>query len=36
VFEVPGLPLEVRWAWGEDNNYAFTSTALTSQDLAGL
>jgi methanethiol oxidase len=31
VFEVPGLPLEVRWAWGEDNNYAFTSTALTSK-----
>jgi methanethiol oxidase len=31
VFEVPGVPLEVRWAWGEDNNYAFTSTALTSQ-----
>jgi hypothetical protein len=31
VFEVPGLPLEVRWAWGENNNYAFTSTALTSK-----
>jgi methanethiol oxidase len=31
VFEVPGVPLEIRWAWGEDNNYAFTSTALTSQ-----
>jgi methanethiol oxidase len=31
VFEVPGVPLEVRWAWGEDHNYAFTSTALTSQ-----
>ncbi len=31
VFEVPGVPLEVRWAWGEDHNYAFTSTALTSK-----
>ncbi len=30
VFEVPGVPLEVRWAWGPDHNYAFTSTALTS------
>lgn len=31
VFEVPGVPLEVRWAWGEDTAHAFTSTALTSQ-----
>ena len=31
VFEVPGVPLEVRWAWGPNNNYAFTSTALTSE-----
>jgi selenium-binding protein 1 len=31
VFEVPGVPLEVRWAWGEDSDYAFTSTALTSK-----
>ena len=31
VFNVPGVPLEVRWAWGEENAYAFTSTALTSQ-----
>lgn len=31
VFEVSGVPLEVRWAWGEDHNYAFTSTALTSK-----
>jgi selenium-binding protein 1 len=31
VFEVPGAPLEVRWAWGEDHNYAFTATALTSK-----
>ena len=31
VFNVPGAPLEVRWAWGPKNNYAFTSTALTSK-----
>jgi selenium-binding protein 1 len=31
VFEVPGAPLEVRWAWGEDHNYAFTTAALTSK-----
>jgi len=31
VFHVPGAPLEVRWAWGPRNNYAFTTTALTSQ-----
>lgn len=31
VFAVPGVPLEVRWAWGEDKAHAFTSTALTSQ-----
>jgi methanethiol oxidase len=31
VFHVPGAPLEVRWAWGPRNNYAFTSTALTSK-----
>lgn len=31
VFSVPGVPLEVRWAWGEDHNYAFTTTALTSK-----
>jgi selenium-binding protein 1 len=31
VFHVPGAPLEVRWAWGPHNNYAFTSTALTSK-----
>jgi len=31
VFHVPGTPLEVRWAWGPRNNYAFTSTALTSK-----
>jgi selenium-binding protein 1 len=31
VFHVPGAPLEVRWAWGPHNNYAFTATALTSK-----
>ena len=31
VLHVPGTPLEVRWAWGPHNNYAFTSTALTSK-----
>jgi methanethiol oxidase len=31
VFHVPGAPLEVRWAWGPSNNYAFTATALTSK-----
>lgn len=31
VFHVPGAPLEVRWAWGEDNDYAFTAAALTSK-----
>jgi methanethiol oxidase len=31
VFHVPGVPLEVRWAWGPQNNYAFTTTALTSK-----
>jgi len=31
VFNVPGAPLEIRWAWGPRNNYAFTSAALTSK-----
>jgi selenium-binding protein 1 len=31
VFKVPGAPLEVRWAWGENHNYAFTATALGSK-----
>jgi len=31
VFKVPGSPLAVRWAWGENHNYAFTATALTSK-----
>ena len=31
VFQVPGAPLEIRWAWGANHNYAFTATALTSK-----
>ena len=31
VFDVPGAPLEIRCAWGADNRYCFTSTALTSK-----
>ncbi len=31
VFHVPGAPLEIRWAWGTDHNYAFTAAALTSK-----
>ena len=31
IFEVPGVPLEIRWAWGDKHNYAFTATALTSK-----
>ncbi len=31
VLEVPGAPLEIRFAWGPRNNYAFTTAALTSQ-----
>lgn len=31
VLHVPGAPLEIRVAWGPKHNYAFTSTALTSQ-----
>jgi selenium-binding protein 1 len=31
VFKVPGAPLEIRWALGEQHNYAFTATALGSK-----
>ena len=31
IFHVPGAPLEIRWAWGDKHNYAFTATALTSK-----
>ena len=31
AFHVPGAPLEIRWAWGDQHNYAFTATALGSK-----
>ena len=31
VLDVPGAPLEIRCAWGENHNYCFTTTALTSK-----
>ena len=31
TLEVPGAPLEIRWALQSRNDYAFTSTALTSK-----
>ncbi len=31
TLDVPGAPLEVRWALQPDHHYAFTSTALTSK-----
>jgi len=31
VFSVPGAPLEIRWAWGEKHNYAFSATSLGSK-----
>ncbi len=31
ILDVPGAPLEIRCAWGSNNNYCFTTTALTSQ-----
>jgi selenium-binding protein 1 len=31
IFDVPGAPLEIRCAWGANNNYCFTTTALTSK-----
>jgi selenium-binding protein 1 len=31
VFQTPGAPLEIRWAWAPNHNYAFTATALTSK-----
>jgi hypothetical protein len=34
VFHVPGAPLEVRWAWGPNHNYAFTAAALSSKPAA--
>jgi selenium-binding protein 1 len=31
VFQVPGAPLEIRWALQPRHNYGFTTTALTSK-----
>ncbi len=31
IFHVPGVPLEIRWTWGEEAGHAFTSTALTAK-----
>jgi selenium-binding protein 1 len=31
TFEVPGAPLEIRWALGPRHHWAFTSTALTAR-----
>jgi selenium-binding protein 1 len=31
VLDVPGAPLEIRCAWDPENNYCFTTTALTSE-----
>jgi selenium-binding protein 1 len=31
VFDVPGVPLEIRFASGDDHNWAFTATNLTSK-----
>jgi selenium-binding protein 1 len=31
VFKTPGAPLEIRWAWAPNHNYAFTATALGSR-----
>ena len=31
ILDVPGAPLEIRCAWGSQNNYCFTTTALTSK-----
>ncbi|WP_282608979.1 selenium-binding protein SBP56-related protein [Pelagibius sp. Alg239-R121] len=31
VMHVPGAPLEIRFPWGPNSNYAFTTTALTSK-----
>jgi selenium-binding protein 1 len=31
ILDVPGAPLELRCAWGDEHNYCFTTTALTSE-----
>jgi selenium-binding protein 1 len=35
ILEVPGAPLEIRWALKPEHHYAFTATALTSK-LVGI
>jgi selenium-binding protein 1 len=35
TLEVPGVPLEIRWALQDGHDYAFTATALTSK-LVGI
>ena len=30
TFSTPGAPLEARWSWNKDDNWAVTTTALTS------
>lgn len=31
IFSTPGAPLEARWSWNKGDNYAVTTTALTSK-----
>lgn len=31
VFNTPGAPLEARWSWGKGDDFAVTTTALTSK-----
>lgn len=31
ILDVPGAPLEIRCAWKEENNFCYTTTALTSE-----
>jgi len=31
ILDVPGAPLELRCAWKKDNNFCYTTTALTSE-----
>jgi selenium-binding protein 1 len=35
TLQVPGAPLEIRWALGKDHHYAFTAAALTAK-LVGV
>jgi selenium-binding protein 1 len=31
TLKVPAAPLEIRWAWGKDHDYAFVEAALTGE-----